>query len=78
METRFVPQYPCLVVGYEEETKLFPNELPKFFLTEKIQIIKKVFRQYMDDGFLEWPAMLSFFSFMGLLNNLHPSIKYTY
>ena len=52
MGTRFAPQYPCLLVGYEEETKLFPNELPKFFLTEKIQIIKKVFRWYMDDGFL--------------------------
>ena len=52
MGTRFAPQYPCLVVGYEEETKLFPNELPKFLLTEKIQIIKKVFRWYMDDGFL--------------------------
>ena len=42
-----------LVVGYKEETKLFPVEVPKFFSTEEIeQIIKEVFRRYMDDGFL--------------------------
>ena len=46
------PPSPCLslVVGYKEETELFPIELPKFFWTEEIKIIKKVFRQYMDNG----------------------------
>ena len=32
----------------------------------------------MNDGFLLWPAMLSFDSFMICLNNSHPSINYTY
>ena len=32
----------------------------------------------MDDGFLLWPAMLNFDSFIVCLNNLHPSINYTY
>ena len=46
--------------------------------TEEIRIIKKVFTQYMDGGFLLWPAMLNFNSFMVCLNNLHQSINYTY
>ena len=37
MGTKCVPPYACLVVGYKEETKLFPTELPKFFSTEKIK-----------------------------------------
>ena len=32
----------------------------------------------MDGGFLLWPAMLNFDSFMDCLNNLHPSINYIY
>ena len=34
--------YIGLVVGDQEETKLSPVELPKFFSTEEIQIIKKI------------------------------------
>ena len=52
MGTKCAPLYACLAVGYKKETKLFPIELPKFFSTEEIQIIKKVFKRYMDDGFL--------------------------
>ena len=78
MGTKCAPPYACLVVGYKEETKSFPIDLPKFFSTEKIQIIKKVFRRYMADGFLSWPAMLNFDSFMVWLNKLNPSINYTY
>ena len=52
METKCAPPYACLVVGYKEEAKLFPIELPKFFSTEEIKIIKKVFRRYMDDGLI--------------------------
>ena len=78
MGTKCAPPYACSVVGYDEEAKLFPTELPKFFLTEEIQIIRKVFRRYMEDGFLLWPAMSNFDSFMACLNKLHPSINYTY
>ena len=52
MRTKCASPYPYLVVGYKEETKLFPIELPNFFSTEELQIIKKVLRRYMDDGFL--------------------------
>ena len=75
--TKCAPPYACLVLAYKEETKLFPIELPKFFSTEEIQIMKKVFRRHMDDGFLLWPAMLNFDNFIVYLNNLHPSINYT-
>ena len=78
MGTKCAPPYACLVLAYKEETILFPIELPKFFSTEEIQIMKKVFRQHMDDEFLLWPAMLNFDNFMVCLNNLHPSINYTY
>ena len=44
MRTKCASPYPYLVVGYKEETKLFPIELPKFFSTEELQIIKKVLR----------------------------------
>ena len=63
MGNKFAPPYTCLVVSFKEETKFFPIELPKYFSTEEIQIIKKVFRRYMDNE---------------CLNNLHPSINYTY
>ena len=78
METKCAPPCAWLVVGCKKETKLFPIELPKFFSAEEIQIIKKVFRRYMDDRFLLRPAMLNFDNFMVCLNNLHPSISYTY
>ena len=78
MGTKCAPLYACLVVGYKAETKLFPIELPKFFTTEEIQIIKQVFKRYMDDWFLLWPAMLNFDNFMVYLNYLHSSINYTY
>ena len=78
MGTKCAPPYACLVVGYKEETKLVLIELPKFFATEEIQVIKKIFRRYMDNEFLLWPAMLNFDNFMVYLNNLHPFTNYKY
>ena len=78
MGNKFAPPYTCIVVSHKEETKLFPTELPKYFSTEEIQIIKKVLRRYMDDEFLLWQAMSNFNNVRVCLNNLHPSINYTY
>ena len=72
-----VPPYACLVC-YKEEAKLFPIELPKFFSTEEIEVIKEAFKRYMDNGILLWPVLLNLDSLMICLNNLHPSINYTY
>ena len=52
MCTKCAPPYACLVVGYEEKTKLFPRELPKFFNAAQINLIKQVLKRYMDDSFL--------------------------
>ena len=49
MGTKCALSYACLVVGYNEETKLFPIKLPTFFSTREIKIIKNVFRQYMGE-----------------------------
>ena len=35
--TKCVPPYACLTVGYLEETKLFINELPKYFNESECQ-----------------------------------------
>mgnify|MGYP001791660898 FL=1 len=61
-----------------EENLLFPIELPKYFSDEEFQIIKKYFKRYMDDCFIIWPSHLSFHNFIKCLNNMHPSIKYTF
>ena len=31
METKCAPPYACLTIGYQEETKFFTQELPKYF-----------------------------------------------
>ena len=36
MGSKCVPPYTCLIVGYKEETKLFPTELLKYFSNEEI------------------------------------------
>lgn len=43
MGAKCAPWYTCLVIGYKEETKLFPISLPKLFLTEELNI-KEVFK----------------------------------
>ena len=44
MRTKCVPPYTHLVVGYKEETNLFPIELSRIFSTEDITIIEEVSR----------------------------------
>ena len=52
MGTKCAPPYACLTVGYLEETKLFTNELPKYFNGNKCQLIMELLKRYMDDGFI--------------------------
>ena len=77
MGTKCAPPYACLVSGYEEETKLFPRELPKFFNATQIHLFKQVLKRYIDDSFLPCPKSLNFDQFMLCLNNLHPAIEFT-
>ena len=78
MGTRCAPLHACLTLGYHDETKLFTQELPKFFLVVECELIKEVFKRYMDDGFIFWPKHLDLKYFSTWLNNLHPAIKYTF
>ena len=52
MGTKCAPPYAYLTIGYQEETKLFTQELPKYFSIEECELIKEVFKRYMDDGFI--------------------------
>ena len=40
MGTKCAPPYTCLNIGYHEETKLFTQELPKYFYNEECLLIK--------------------------------------
>ena len=78
MGTNCASLYACLTIGYEEETKLFTQELPKYFSNEECLLIKEFFKRYMDDGFIFWPKHLDFNSFSICLNDLHPAMKHTF
>ena len=39
--TKCAPPYACLTIGYQEETKLFTQELPKFFSIKERELIKR-------------------------------------
>ena len=77
MGTKCAPPYACLTVRYQEETKRFTRELPKYFSVEECKLIK-VFKLYMNDGFIFWTNCLDLKYLSTSLNNLHPAIKYTF
>ena len=54
MGKKCAPPYGCLTIGYQEETKLFTQELPKYFSNEECLLIKEFFVRYIDDGFIFW------------------------
>ena len=78
MGTKCAPPSACLTVGYLEETKLFTSELLKYFNESECKLIMELMKRYMDDGFIFWPLKLDFENFKKCLNNLHPSIKFTF
>ena len=60
MGTKCAAAYACLTVGYQEEIKLFTQELPKHFSIEECELIEEVFKWCMDDGFIFLPKYLDF------------------
>ena len=52
MGTKSAPSYAFPIIGYQEETKLFTQALPKYFSNEECLLIKEFFKRYMDDGFI--------------------------
>ena len=43
MGPKCAPPYACLTIGYQEETKCFTQELPKYFSVGEYELIKEVF-----------------------------------
>ena len=52
MGTKCAPSHAYLSIGYQEETKIFTHELPKYLSIEECDLIKEVFKRYMDIGFI--------------------------
>ena len=77
MGTKFASPYANLSVGFLEETVLFPVELPKYFSHDNCKLIEELFKRYMDDGFLLWHSTLDLNVLKNVLNNLHPTMKFT-
>ena len=77
MCTKFAPPYACLSVGYLEETSLFPRLLPLHFTLTECKLIEKIFKRFIDHGFVLWPKNANIDVFRKLLNELHPSLKFT-
>ena len=50
--TKCAPPYASLTVGYLEETKLFTNELPKYFSVSECNSITELLKRYMDNSFI--------------------------
>ena len=73
----FAPPYACLTMGYLEETKLEP-QLRSHFTLEQSRIIIDNFLRYIDDGFFVWNLSWDIEIFKNIMNNLHPSIKFTF
>lgn len=62
IETKCAFLHACLIIDYKDH-----------FSSEEINIIKKIFKRCMDDGFLLWPSNSNIDNFWFFLNNLHPS-----
>ena len=78
MGTKCTPPHACLIVGYLEQTKLFTNELPKYFNKGECKLLMELLKRYMDDSFIFCPLKWNFKNFKTCLNNMHPSIKFTF
>ena len=61
-----------------EETKRFIDELPKYFNESESNLIIELLKRYIDDGFIFCQLKLNFENFKTCLNNMHPSIKFTF
>ena len=77
MGTKFAPPYACLSVSYLRETILFPRLLPFHFIMTECKLIEEIFKRFMDDSFVLRPKYANIDVFRKLLNELHPSLKFT-
>ena len=67
---------PASQLDFCEETKLYP-QIERLFDNYLSSLIIEYFFRFMDDGFSPWPDDADINIFIILLNDLHPSIKFT-
>ena len=77
MGSIFSPPYACLTVGFLEEERLFKTVLPPLISINEMELVKKLYKRFMDDGITLLPKSLCKQQFLSCLNDLHPSIKFT-
>ena len=77
MGTKFTSTYACLSVGYLGETISFPQLLPLYFTLTECKLIEEIIKRFMDDSFVLWQKNANIDVFRKLLNELHPSLKFT-
>ena len=77
MGVDFAGNYGCLAVGYLEKVKLFGIHILSSFTQDQIEMIRKAFKRYVDDGFMFWPCELDINTFIAVLRKLNPKIKHT-
>ena len=75
METKATVILAILTVGYLE-IKLY-TILPNYFSTEYTKYIIEHWKRFIDDCFITWKKNENLDLFQEILNNLHPSIKFT-
>ena len=63
MRTNCDSSCACLTIGYKEQEILFKEQPANYFSFEEINIIKKILKRYMIDGFL----FLTFDNFVSVL-----------
>ena len=49
----------------------------KYFSHDNCKLIEELFKRYIDDGFLPWHSTLDLNVLKNILNNLHPTVKFT-
>ncbi|XP_061190017.1 uncharacterized protein LOC133197844 [Saccostrea echinata] len=76
MGTKVAPTYATLVLGFLEEKLI--SETDRTFGNQFAQYIRFNWKRYLDDCFIFWNrSNEDLQEFHSILNNLHPSIKFT-
>ena len=77
MGTKFAPPYACLSVGYLEETILFSCLLLLHFTLTECKSIEEIFKRFRMMVLFYGQKNANIDVFRELLNELHPSLKFT-
>ena len=77
IQIRFSKEFISEAAEKQQETVLFPVELPEYFSHVNCKFNKELFERHMDAGFLPCHSALDLNALKNVLNNLHLTIKFT-